>query len=108
MSKALQKIEATVNQKFDCGITLEVLSADLTKKTLTVLVNSQDEWGGCTLFSALEYVNAEISQVAKNDLNAIGYKSTGFKMVKDNNENVVFEKYIDWIPQHIKRKDNQS
>lgn len=108
MSKALQIIESTVNQTFDCGIVLEVLNTDLTKKHLTVLVNSKDEWNGCNLFSALEYVNSQLTKVAKSDSLAMGYKSTGFKMVKDDTGKIIFEKFIDWKPQHIPRKTNQG
>ena len=108
MSEALTKIEKSLNQKFDCGIVMEVLNNDLTTKTLTVLVNSKDKWDTNNLFGSLEYVRSKLKDVAIADLSAIGFKSSGFKMVKDGYDNVVFEKFIEWSPQYISRKVNQG
>ena len=107
MSQALIKIEAAINQKFDCGIVLEVLNTDLTKKTLTVLINSEDNWDSFNLFTALEYVNSQITKVAKNDREAIGYKSTGFKIIKDDTGKTIFENFVNWKPQNVANKTGQ-
>ncbi len=110
MPHLIDKLKETTGQTYDSGITFEIINTDLSKKMLTILINSKDDWGGYgNKRDNMNYLNSRMFEMAKIEPSALGFSSVGFDVAIENGgKDVAFVPFGKSKPTLIKTTINQN